>query len=309
MPNDAVAELDIDSAMDTVAAGMNTAADDAPDDSVETTQDAGAPAAAALGMPQSWKKEWETDWKATPRTAQERFIEREKQMLQGLEGYKSDAQYGRTLRDAFKPHMDVLKAQGLNEVQAVQYLLAAHRQLSDPKTNGTYLQKVAQQYGIKVAQQVEEAAAAGATTPEIKTALERLDRIEGQLTESQQREQEQKTAEIGKRVDAFAADPKNIYFDECADDIAKLIGAGYELQEAYDKAVWANPVTRQKEIGRMQQEQADKAKQAAIEAAKKAKKGTAVNVRSRDTARTPTEPAGTMDETMKETLADIKSRT
>lgn len=318
MTTEEVEVVSVDSVMDSVAAGMNTGTDD--DDS---GADAGnvasngatqnvASDAEDIAMPQSWKKEWEPDWKATPRPARERFIEREKQMLTGLEGYKADATYGRTLRDAFKPHMDILQKQGLSEVQAVQYLLAAHRQLSDPNSNTAYLQKVAQQYGIKAAQQAAAAADAGATPPEIAAALQRLDKIEGHLTERQREDQDRHRDEIGKQVDAFAADPKNIYFNECGEDIAKLITAGYSLQDAYDKASWANPVTREKRLAQMKTEQAEATKQAATEAAKQARKGTSVNVKGRDTARASTEPVGkvaNMETDMKETLAEIKSRT
>lgn len=65
-------------------------------------------------------------------------------------------------------------------------------------------------------------------------------------------------AKVSKIVDDFAKDPAHPYFDELADEIAVQIKAGKELQEAYDTAVWANPVTRQKELARIQLEKDSK---------------------------------------------------
>jgi len=53
-------------------------------------------------------------------------------------------------------------------------------------------------------------------------------------------------------VNAFASDPAHPFFDEVADDIVAFVRAGDSLSKAYEKAVWANPVTREKEIARQQ---------------------------------------------------------
>lgn len=316
--------LDIDSVMDSVAAGLGSvdtddAGNDAPDDSVpDAAPDAAVDASAVepedIPMPQSWKKEWEPDWKLTPKQARQRFLEREKQMLDGLEGYKADANYGRSLKKAFEPYMDVLRSQGVDEAKAVAYLLNAHRMLSDPKTARQQYEAIAKSYNITPAQAAavaaaDPAAAAQSDHPAVRAALERIERVEGFLTEQQQREHKTRVETTQKEVDAFASDPAHPYFDEVSEDIAKLIRAGYPLADAYEKAVWANPVTRQKELGRIQKEEAEKNRQKALEVARQAKKGKAVNVKGRDSARASTEPAGDIDETLRETLANIKSRT
>lgn len=65
-------------------------------------------------------------------------------------------------------------------------------------------------------------------------------------------------AAITKEVNAFAADPAHPFFDEVSDDIVAFLKTGASLAEAYEKAVWANPVTRQKEIARRQKEKDSK---------------------------------------------------
>lgn len=285
---------------------------------------ANAPAGAELEMPKSWKKEWANDWKATPRAAQEKFLEREKQMEAGAKSYASDAEFGRTLRTIASRHADVLKTQGINESQAFEYLLNAHRQLSTgtPESRQAYLGKVAETYGLKLVPSAAadpNAPAPVELPPEVKAALQRLDKIEGRLTQDDTQRYEAHRAQIGSDVSAFAdakddkGQPKHPYFDECADHICMLLKGdpSITLEGAYDKAVWANPVTRQKELARVQADAETASRKRAQEAAAAAKKGTATNVRGRDTNRAPQAPKATvanLDAAMQESFDEIKSR-
>ena len=57
---------------------------------------------------------------------------------------------------------------------------------------------------------------------------------------------------MNNEINIFAADPAHPYFDDVANDITALLrgGGAKDLADAYDKAVWANPVTRAKEQAR-----------------------------------------------------------
>jgi vacuolar-type H+-ATPase catalytic subunit A/Vma1 len=117
---------------------------------------------------------------------------------------------------------------------------------------------------------------------------------------------------VQRDVEAFATDASHPYFDEVADDIAVMIQGGHDLESAYEKAVWANPVTRQKELARLQTEQQASIREKAMKEAETARKAASLNVRTRDTSRTPTGPKGTMrnlDSVLEETMREMKSRT
>lgn len=298
----------------------NAPAKDAPATKANGEDKATADAIEALPVPQSWKKEMHEHWGKMPREAQTYYLEREKQMLAGLEGYKGDAEYGRGLRPVLAKYQDILAQQGLQAPQAVDFLFNAHRQLSmgTPEQKMAYLERVARTYGLTLPQAKTAVDGEGnplpaaQTPPEVKAALERLDRIEGALTAEQQRHMEAARVQAAADVEAFASDTENHpHFDECAEDIAKFIKAGEKLDAAYEKAVWANPVTRQKEIARIQQATERANAEKVKEAAKAAKKTTSTNVKGRDTTRTPTEGRATlanMDEVLRETYAEIKSR-
>jgi len=288
--------------------------DDSPQDEIVTDEQTDAapqkePTAQAvleaLAPPQSWAKEYHADWAQMPRRAQEYYQIREKQMLDGLEQYKQFAGYGRNLQEAFKPYQESLKQQGLDEVKAVQYLLSAHQKLSDQDINRRreYFQELGRLYGVDFSQNAQNQA----QQPEIAPLLQEISGIKSVLQTIQQRERQSVEKSVREQVDAFANDPANPYFDEVSDEIVKMLNAGYDLKTAYANAVWANPVTRQKEMERIQTENAQKLEEKRKSEAQAAKKATSGNVRSRDTGRVPTEPLGSMEDTMRATLAQLRS--
>jgi hypothetical protein len=144
--------------------------------------------------------------------------------------------------------------------------------------------------------------------PNVRAALERVERLEGALTQKQQQEYQQARVKTEAEVTAFASDPANTHFDDVAEDVIVFINAGMSLKDAYEKAVWANPVTRAKETARLQSEAQASLREKSKQDAEKARKASGSNVRSRDTRKAPTEPLGKMDDTMRETLKDIRER-
>ena len=261
-----------------------------------------------IRVPSSWAKEHHEDWSKLPRSTQEYITLREKQMLDGLSQYKEDAGFGRGLKEIINPYSPLLEAQGVNAEKAVKTLLNAHYKLStaSPEERANYFAYLAKSYGIDTSSLPAQAQAQA--DPQITALQKGMEEIKNQLSAGQRAALQAETARWEKEVDTFASDPAHPYFEEVADDIVKMIEAGEDLTGAYEKAVWANPVTREKEIARINKENEAKLRgkaKAETEAAKKAASG---NVKSRDTNRTPTEPLGTMEDTLRSTLTDIKSR-
>lgn len=318
--------LDISAASDTLADSLFPRSDDdepRDDDGKaepelvadEPHQDEpAAPQQQAVAAPQSWKKEMHEKFAALPPDVQEYIGQREQQMKDGLEKDRGDANLGRVMRDTMAPYKAMLQAQGVDEPRAVQALLNAHYKLtnSDPQTKAHYFAHLAQQYGIDPAGLAAGLPAQQQMDPAFKALQDRLNGIEHSISASHQAAIENARVRVVSEVDAFASDPAHPYFDEVSGEIVAMIQAGHELKDAYEKAVWANPVTRQKEIARLQTEQATQLRKKAEDEAKAARSAAAANVRSRDTRRTPTGPKGTMkdlDGAMREAMAEIKSRT
>lgn len=255
-------------------------------------------------LPASWKKDMQEKWDAIDPDTQSYFLQREQQMQDGLEKDRGDANLGRVMRDVMSPYSEMLKSQGLDESVMVKNLMNAHYRLSTSDDAGkeALIRQFAQSYGINLD---------GASTeqnPEIKALTSRLSQMEGQITASHEKTLQESRVRVESEVEAFAADPEHPFFDEVSDQIIKLINAGDSLEDAYQNAVWINPVTRQKEMDRATKEAADKAATDAKDEIRKAQKAKATNVKGRDTSKTPTEPTGTMEDTMRATFREIQSR-
>ena len=259
--------------------------------------------------PKSWPKEMHDHWAKTPPEVQQYWQTREKQMLDGLDQYKGAAQYGKTIQDAIAPFQQDIQAQGVDAPRAISFLLEANRRLTtgSVESRRQAYEELGRNLGIPT--QAQPGAEPQAPLDHrIQTLEQRLASIQEEQTRQQRVALEAANTKSLAEVRAFAEDPKHAYFDEVHEDIVKFIQAGASLQEAYDRAIWANPVTREKQMQERLSTEAEKAKERARLDALPKKKAQSVNVRSRDTSRTPTEPVGSIEDTMRETLTKIKAR-
>ena len=268
--------------------------------------------------PKQWPKEMHEHWSKLPADLQEYWEGREKQMLDGLEQYKNDAGFAKQVKDIINPHLPRIQAMGIDAPRAIQTLLQADYMLSTspPSQRNEYFKSLAKQYGVDLSQigalQDETQGMQSAHDPAIVQLQDELHNIKSTLTSQTEYAANAERNRIGSEISTFASDPAHLYFDEVADDMIVMLKSGESLQDAYDKAVWANPVTRQKELSRIQTESETSAKEKARAEAEAARKASSVNIRNRDTQRTPTEKSratmGNLDGALRETMAEIKSK-
>lgn len=311
--------FDIGAAMDTVASTMVSPpetekpepVEDAPEVS-DTEESPVEPEAAAEPQvrppPKSWAKDKHEIWSKLPPDAQEYYEQREKQMLDGLDQYKAEATYAKQLREIVTPYKAMLDSMGVSDTDAVKYLLNAQYQL----TNGTESQRKAayERIGAELGFITQHATQQAQTPvdPAVKQLQDKLNRIESELTAKQQAELREAQAKANSEVETFASDPANPYFGEVAQDMVQFINSGLSMKDAYDRAVWANPGTRAKEQARLQTEAAAKLKEKAKPEADAARRATSTNVRGAESRREPTEPIGSMEDTMKQVLENRRRR-
>lgn len=310
--------IDMDNAISAsdLGLGEDTPLESAPEPEQEQIEDAPAEPAEVpretapevSTMPQSWAKETQDLWAKTPPEVQKQILHREKQMLEGLGQYKEHHEFGRQLKSVIAPYEQFLSSQGVDGVKAVQYLLSAQHRLStgDQATKIQALKDIAKGIGVDFGQIAPENPQ-NVENEVLKQLQNEINGLKSTVTAREQAERTLATQKTTQEVNSFAAE--HPYFDEVANEIATFIRAGADLSTAYDQAVWANPVTRAKEIARVQTEHEAKLKSTSKEQVQKAAKAASSNVRSRDTGRTPTAPLGTMEDTMREQLAVIKART
>lgn len=263
--------------------------------------------------PKSWPKEMHDHWAKMPKETQDYWVVREKQMLDGLEQYKGDAGFAKQVKEALNPYMATINALGVDAPTAIRSLLNADHQLrvGSPSQKVQYFQHLARQYGVDLGGMGQQHENEPQIDPRIQQLQDELHGLKQVIQTGNQQQLDEQRKTIENDVNQFWADPKNVYVNEVSDEVLAFIQAGLTLDEAYQKAVWANPVTRQKEMSRVQTEQQAALKAKAIAEAEAKKKAASVNLRNRDSQRTPTGPRATMsglDSALRETMREIKSR-
>lgn len=306
-PAEGEQELEIsadDLAAAEAAAGANTVEPEAP-------TEAPSEAPAAVAAPKTWRKEAAELWAQLPPAVQAEVQKREDDMFRGLEAYKADAGFGRSLRGALDPYMPVLQQYGIDPAQQISSLMQAHHTLAlgSPQEKQALFSQLAKDYGVDLGA-VADPDGATFVDPAVQALQSELHAVKSFLSAQTRQAQETKVAEITKQIDVFAADPKNAYFNDVANDMVTLLqsGAVKTLEEAYDKALWANPATRAKELSRQTAEREAKQKREATERAAAAKRASSVVIRPQARRASGTAPTGSLDDTLRETLAEINSR-
>lgn len=330
-------ELNVETAVEGIASEIGITAEASTLEDTETTAadtgsgDAGGQATsaadggaadtaavAARPAPKAWAKEQHERWAKLDKDTQDYIEQRERQMLDGLTQYSDAAKFAKAVKDVIAPHMELIKAQNISPDQAIGYLFNAHKQLSTGSAEQriAYLAEIAKTYGLDISKAVALAGGGGEEPAYVKELKERTSALEAERRREQDASRRQSEERIAKEVSAFAeakddkGNAKHPYFDECAEDIVALINAGHTLEKAYEKAVYANPVTREKEIARLSKEREAALRAQAAKDAQAARHASRTNVTSRDTGKEPTAPKGKKwEDTLDETMREIKERT
>lgn len=224
----------------------------------------------AVEAPRAWTAEAKAKWAALPPDVQSYVSTRENELHQ----IKSDmgrlsAEYTPTY-EVLNQHQDYIKAVGKPVPQLLNDMLAASQAL-DRDPGGT-IKALAKMYGVDLGQLWDPSE----QPPDPKvTALERENaRLQSMHQQRAAQEQAARESQYNGLVEEFLS--KNPDAKALIRDMAPLIQAiqlekptlepTAVLQEAYDRAAWANPATREARL-KSQQEVAERAR---VEAAKKA---------------------------------------
>lgn len=291
-----------------------TAEEQAAADAAKAAEGENSAAVQEIGAPKTWTKEALEKWATVDPRVQQEILKREEDFLNGITQYKAAADIGKAYDAVVEPYKPILQAENIDPVQMFQSFAANHYLL----TRGTPQQKVElaaamlQGYEIPLpellnfmADNVSEPA-----NPEVAALRKELGDLRNTISTAQRSNTDQVAVQVSNEIEAFASDPAHPYFDELADDISKLFGSGMAstLAEAYEKAVFANPNTRQKEIDRLTAEGRAAADAEAQKRKDKVAKSTADQVILSPKSRDGTVPVGSIDDTLNETMAAINAR-
>lgn len=251
--------------------------------------------------PNSWRKEVAAQWGALPPEVRAEVERREADFHRGIEQYKEAAAFGQAARQMIAPYEATIRSLGLTPDRAVGELLAADHRLrfGQPAEKLAYFSQLAQHYGIDL-NQVTQQEPAAPLDPQVATLQQQVQALGAYLQQQQMMGQQQERASLDSEISRFAADPAHGHFETVRNDMAALIQAGLAstLEEAYERAIYANPATRAAVL----EQQAKAQREEAAKKAQAARAAASVNVRSRASVPAEMTGNGTMEDTIRQTF-------
>lgn len=276
-------------------------------DNAEAVQD--------IGAPKTWTKAALEKWATLDPVVKAEVAKREEDFMRGISGYKEAADVGTRYSKILEPYAAIMQAENIDADQTMQAFAANHYLL----TRGTAEQKIQlaanmlSGYNIPLPELLEYMAdnlPDGPVDPRVSALEEQVRQLTNTNTTARNAASAQTGERIAAEIEAFAADPAHPHFNDLANDIHQLFekGMATTLPEAYEKAVYANPVTRQKEIDRLTAERTSVVQTAEQKRKDQIARSTADSVTLTPKSRDGTVPTGSIDDTLAETMAAIESR-
>lgn len=279
--------------------GESASVEDQPEEPTEIKEE------GPVGSPKTWRKEALAEWEKLPPVVQAEILKREDDMYRGMEQYKGEATVGRNVAGIIQPYLPELQRRGIDPGENLRTLYEFQNTLQ----TGTHEQKVELVRTLLRDFQIDlDGLGVPYEDPATSHLQQRLERIESLQKQEQQSRAEAERTRLAKDIDAFATDPKNIYYNEpgVVDKMAGLLRAGLAttLADAYDQACKLVPTVRAKEEARSRQE-AEKLRK---EQAEKARQATQANVKRAPKSVKPATSPGSIEDTLNQTYAEIMKR-
>ncbi len=212
-----------------------------------------ADAARTTAPPPSWSAAAQAEFQSLPEHIRKEVLKREADMERGRAQWQSGAERLNRLDAVLGPRADYIRMRGMDEAGAIQALFAAQDLLERDPIEG--LRHIARTYGVDpralamagAPQQPQGATSPQAQPPAPFASLAReVETLKGALAQQRQRAEAAHKAGVLSQVEAFAADPANLYFENVRERMAALLRAetAKDVAEAYQQAIWSDPDVR-----------------------------------------------------------------
>lgn len=290
----------------------------APDPTADAAAKLGAAAPGALAVPKTWRPEAAAKWATVDPTVQAEILKREEDVFRGISQYKQAADYGANVQRAISPYLPAMQQHGIEPIAHIQTLMNAHQTLAlgTQEAKEAMFLELARDYGVDLGRL--DPVNRPYEDPQVASLQQTVRRLESQLNGITTQSAQTKQSELSKQVQEFADNvTEHPHFNDVFEDMAVLLqGApSLSLKDAYDKAVWANPATRAKELLRIDTDRkaqaerdAEAARAAAAAKTAAARKATGANVRTVPKSGSASAPVGSIEDTLAETLKKIEAR-
>lgn len=249
----------------------------------------------------SWKKEAQAELSKLPENVQQMIQERETQFHKGIQQYKEDAVYGRSLKQTLGQYDPYFQELGTDAQQAIPMLLNAEMTLrkGSPDQKAQMLMQLAHDYGIDVNQLAQTP-----FNPVEYQLRQQLANLQNQVAGLGQSRQMAEEANLSQTIEQFAEGRE--YFEDVRETMADLLDRGLanDLDDAYTKALRLNDDVFNKWNANQQSTQERQRLEQANKAAKAAK-SSAVSVVGSPTGSTRAPEPKTTEDAVRQAMAAL----
>ncbi len=210
-----------------------------------------APVATELKPPSQWKPQVREKWSQIPREVQEEILRRESDNLRLVGAVGQKIKLADEVSHHIAPFAEQLQARNVPPQEFLSDVFTTVRTLAHGQQNdkAMVIANMIQAYGVdlRVLDSVlHQRLSAPPPHPEVLEARRLAAQAQAALRSRAVQEETQASTEANQVLAAFAADPKNEFFDDVRFLVADLLESGQAktLDEAYSAAIWAMPDTR-----------------------------------------------------------------
>ena len=234
----------------------------------------------AIDAPVSWSAEQKAKWATLPPDTREYIAQRDKESHEAISRAGQQIKAFEPIRNVIEQFAPTFQKNGLQPHEGIARMMAVNEMLeTNPRAA---IAEIAKAYGVNLQGETEQNADPGsARVAELEA---KLAKVESHLTAQQRQQVNAENNALAREIADFANDPKNPrpHFESVRKVMAGLMssGAAETMQEAYDKAVYADPTIRQSILADQQKATEEKRKAEEAERVKVAKKAAGVNVKS-----------------------------
>ena len=249
----------------------------APEVAVQTAETTQEQAQPAIDAPVSWTAEQKAKWATLPPDTQAYIAQRDKESHEAISRAGQQIKAFEPIGKVIEQFAHVFQKNGLQPHDGIARMMAVNEMLeANPETA---IREIAKAYGVNLQGTTDEQSA----SPESQRIAEleaRLAKQESHLTAQMRQKQEADNAALAREIADFAKDKP--HFESVRKVMAGLMssGAAETMQDAYDRAIYADPTIRQSLQVEAQKAAEDKRKAEEAERISKAKKAAGVNVKS-----------------------------
>lgn len=228
--------------------------------------------------PQAWKPEAREFWNQIPEAARREIMRTEQSIQQTLRDTVEDRRFANAVKETIRPFEHFIKAEGSNPVQAIDNLLTTAARLRTGNINevaGMFVQLANQfgtgRFGNQFIQALDGALAGQAPQQQVDPYVAQMEQRVRQMEQVFQQQQYQQTQqmEYGAQNEVAQFMQNAEFGNDLREDMADIIemaaqrGQTVSLQDAYDRACWANPEIRNVLTQRQERERAQQTSQVA----------------------------------------------